>query len=133
MHVAPRYEEVARADLDEAHRRTEILDLSRVRRGGDQRREPAVAVGTMHVGKEPDAVPHRYRNVVVASHAVLRLGEAAVLTAGDLRPVELALARCGARSPDSAGPRHDFSALRCHVNNVQSHRGPTTLGLVTHE
>ena len=133
VHVAPRYEDSRRADIDEAHRRIEILDLSRVRRGGDHRGEPAVAVRPMHVGKEPDPVPHRHRNVVVAPHAVLRLGEAAVLTAGGLRPVELAVVRCGARSPDSAGARHDFSARRCHVNNVQSHRGRTTLGLVTHE
>jgi hypothetical protein len=60
VHVTTRYEKVAGAGLDEAQRRTEILDLPWIRRGGD---EHGVALGCNHIGEKRALVAHRHRHL----------------------------------------------------------------------
>jgi AcrR family transcriptional regulator len=83
--------EVAGAGLDEADRRAGVLDLTRVRRSGDQDREPSTRTGADDVGEQADAVAHRHRDVVVLSHRVIRDREVAVVAAAGLGAVEPAL------------------------------------------
>jgi hypothetical protein len=53
--IAARNKEVARPGFDKAHRRTEILDLARVRRRGDQDGITARCRGTKNVGEKINA------------------------------------------------------------------------------
>ncbi len=89
--IAPRHPEIGDAGLDEPHRGTEILDLPRIRRGGDQGGKTALRIGPVHIGQQHGAIPHRDRNIVLPHRVVLRLTKIGVFTAGCLRPVELPL------------------------------------------
>jgi len=73
MHVAARHEEIALPCLDDAQRRTGILDLPRVRRGGDEHRIAARLRWAQHVRQQADAVAHQHRDVIVLHHGILRL------------------------------------------------------------
>ena len=110
MDVAARDEEVAGARLDESHRRTEILDLPRIGRRCDQHRIAAGLGRPMHVRQQRDAVAHRDRDIVVARHRALRLGEIAIAAAGGLRTVELTLAGFGSCN---RGAAIDVPAIDC--------------------
>jgi len=70
--VAPGYEEVAGARLDEPERRPGVLDLAGIRREGDERREASLGARSVHVAKQARAVAHRYRDVELCAHPVHR-------------------------------------------------------------
>ncbi len=96
VHVAARDEEVAGAGLDEAHRRAEVLDLTRIGRGRDQRGIAAGRRGAVDVRQQRNSVAQADGHVIVARHRVRWSGQIAIGPARRLRPVELALA--GTRS-----------------------------------
>ena len=67
VHVTARHPEVRPAGLDEPRRGAEVLHLPRVWRGGQQRREAAVGIGSVNVGQKRCAVPHGDRDVDVGA------------------------------------------------------------------
>ena len=96
VHVAARHEEVARAGLDEPHRRAEVLDLAGIRRCGDEHRERAGTVGPVDVGEQAGAVARHDRDVVLPDHLVGGRREVPVHPSRRLRTVERAFAGFGA-------------------------------------
>jgi hypothetical protein len=54
--VTPGNEELAVSRFDDAGRRTQVLDLTRIRRGRDQDRKRALAGWAVNVGQQPPAV-----------------------------------------------------------------------------
>ncbi len=75
VHIALRNEGVGRSRLNEAHRRPDVLDLSRIRGRGN---EDGVAAGvewTMNVDHEVDPIAHGHRYVSVAPRAVVGFGQ----------------------------------------------------------
>lgn len=66
MDIAARHEEVTGAGFDEAHRRTQVLDLSRIRRGGNKCGIAAGRDRAINIDEETDAVAHWCRHIVVA-------------------------------------------------------------------
>ena len=89
--IATRDEEIAGTGFNEACRRTKILNLPGIRRGGNQHRVPAGFGRTMHVRQQSDSITHGNRNVVLLCHGVSRLGQIAIFTASGLRAVESTL------------------------------------------
>jgi hypothetical protein len=71
--VTTRDEEIARASFNEARRRTKVLDLSRVRRGGNQCGIPAGFCRTMHIRQQQNSITHWHRNVVIVCYGMRRL------------------------------------------------------------
>jgi hypothetical protein len=92
LNVAARYEEIARPGLDETQGGAEVLDLTGVGGGGDQGREAALPVRSVHVGEQPGPVPHADLDVLVGGHREARFGQLPVVPTGRLRAVEPALA-----------------------------------------
>ncbi len=66
VHVTTRDEEIAGASFNEARRRTKVLNLPRIGRGGNQYGIPAGFRRTMHIRQQRDSITHRHRNVVIA-------------------------------------------------------------------
>ncbi len=85
--VPARYEKIALARFNEAHRRAAVLDLTRIRRRRDQHRISPWRGRSVHVSEKCHAVPHRHGDVVVAGCFVLRLRQVAVVAARGLRAV----------------------------------------------
>jgi hypothetical protein len=92
MDVAAWHEEVTGAGFDEAHWRAEVLDLARVRRGGNQQGIAAGRGRAINIGQEVHAVAHWRRHILVADHPILRLREVAVVAARCLGSIQLPLA-----------------------------------------
>jgi hypothetical protein len=63
--VTTRDEEIGGASFNEAGWCTEILNLSRIGRGGNQYGPPTGFGRTMHIRQQHDSVTHRHGNVVI--------------------------------------------------------------------
>ena len=96
MDIAARNEEVTGAGFDEAHRRAEVLDLTRIRRGGNQHGIAAGRGRAINIDEEIDPVAHWGCHIVAYRLAVLRLREVAVGAAqmSGVLSIAAGLARC---------------------------------------
>ena len=68
----------------------------------------------MHVGEQGDAVPRFDIDVDLAEDAVLGLAQVAIVLAGGLRTIELALTRLGARD-SSRGDLSNHGNVRANL------------------
>jgi len=91
VYVTAWHEEITRAGFDESGRCTQILNLARIGRGGDEHRVPARFGGPMHVCQKLCPITHGHRHIVVSRHGMRGLREVAVLTARRLRAIEMSL------------------------------------------
>ncbi len=77
--------------FDEARGGAQVLNLPRIRRRGDQRRESSHRIGVVHIGEQVDAVAHADPLVYAVGDSEPRPAQVAVCAAGVLRAVEGAI------------------------------------------
>jgi histidine ammonia-lyase len=84
-------EEITGSRFNEARRRTKVLNLPRIGRGGNQYGISAGFGRTMHIRQQHNSITHWDRNVVILCHGVGRLRHIAIFTASGLWAVESTL------------------------------------------
>ncbi len=114
--VAARNEKIGRAGLDEAERGTDVLNLTGVRREGNERRKRAVGLRLEKIGKQYRSVANRDADVIGAAYCEGRLAQVAVFASRRLDAIETAFA--GSETGDFI--RHDLSCPSLRYQPTES-------------